>query len=290
MSFNEEMSEIEIDNVVTGVQLLIRENGFENGFEYALGQVREFPTCDNLIYSLGIILQPSLGLQSIECQNKYRDELAKLYFRIRNSENSEIRKEAISFLFYLHCEKGEYDKAIALLSDYPSDTKLMMAHLYQHKKEYKSSCVLLEQRMLEITVELQSILISLTQIALSEGREFDAEKFARIQKQIAMQFGILECTAYTAELECAIKKKDVKHCIKVLSLLLSAMEKKLKNTPNILYQHLNLSDSYMENLPQQLLASIVEQLELELDDETSFLKESLEFQSLLQRYREYLRK
>lgn len=105
MSFNEEMSEVEIKNVVMKVQSIIQEDGFEDGFQFALDQVRAFPTCENLIYSLGVFLQPSLGLQSVEHQSKYREELAKLYFRIRNSENIEIKKEAISFLFYLHCEK-----------------------------------------------------------------------------------------------------------------------------------------------------------------------------------------
>ena len=108
MSFNEEMSEVEIKNVVMKVQSIIQEDGFEDGFQFALDQVRAFPTCENLIYSLGVFLQPSLGLQSVEHQSKYREELAKLYFRIRNSENIEIKKEAISFLFYLHCEKEEY--------------------------------------------------------------------------------------------------------------------------------------------------------------------------------------
>ena len=134
LSFNEEMSEIEINNVVMTVQSIIQEDGFEKAFQYTLEQVRAFPTCENLIYSLGIILQPSLGLQPIDQQHKYREEFAKLYFRIRNSENIEIKKEAVSFLFYLYCEKGEYDNAAALLSDYPADTKLMMAHLHQQKK------------------------------------------------------------------------------------------------------------------------------------------------------------
>ena len=131
MSFTEEMSEVEINNVVTKVQSIIQEDGVEQGFQFALEQVRAFPTCENLIYSLGVFLQPSLELQPIDQQNKYREELAKLYFRIRNSENIEIKKEAISYLFYLYCKKREYDKATALLSDYPDDTKLMMAHLYQ---------------------------------------------------------------------------------------------------------------------------------------------------------------
>ena len=286
MSFNEEMSEIEINNVVLKVQSLIQEDGFEKGFQFALNQVRAFPTCENLIYSLGVFLQPSLGLQSEENQNKYREELAKLYFRVRNSENIEIKKEANSFLFYLHCEKEEYDKAAALLRDYPADTKLMMAHLHQYKKEYKPACVLLERRMLEIGVELESILISLTQVALSESRWDDAEKLACIQEQIAKQFGILECTAYTAKLECAINKKDAEYCTKILSSLLASMEKSSNVSPNPLYKHLNLSDSNMDNLPRQLLSSMIEQLKL--DDETSFLKESPEFHSLLQRYGEYL--
>ncbi len=285
LSFNEEMSEIEINNVVMTVQSIIQEDGFEKAFQYALEQVRAFPTCENLIYSLGIILQPSLGLQPIDQQHKYREELAKLYFRIRNSENIEIKKEAVSFLFYLYCEKGEYDNAAALLSDYPADTKLMMAHLHQQKKEYEPSCVLLEHRMLEIAVELQSILISLTQIALSEKRSADAEKLACIQEQIAKQFGILECTAYTAQLECAVYAKDAERCTQVLSLILSSMEENWNIASFALYQHLNLSDKNIENLPQQLLSSMIEQLLL--DDDASFLKENLAFQSLMQRYREY---
>lgn len=288
MSFNEEMSEVEINNVVMKVQSIIQENGFEKGFQFALDQVRAFPTCEKLIYSLGVFLQPSLGLQSVEYQNKYREELAKLYFRIRNSENIEIKKEAISFLFYLHCEKEEYDKAATLLSDYPADTKLMMAHLHQQKNEYEPACVLLEHRMLEIAVELQSVLISLTQVALAEGRGDDAEELACIQEQIAKQFGILECTAYTAKLECAINKKDAECCTKILSLLLASMEERSDISSNVLYKHLNLSDDNMENLPRQLLSSMIEQLKFELYDETSFLKENSEFQSLLQRYEEYL--
>lgn len=288
MSFNEEMSEVEINNVVMKVQSIIQEDGFEDGFQFALDQVRAFPTCENLIYSLGVFLQPSLGLQSVEHQSKYREELAKLYFRIRNSENIEIKKEAISFLFYLHCEKEEYEKAATLLNDYPADTKLMMAHLHQQKKEYEPACVLLEHRMLEIAVEMQSILIALTQVSLSENRGDDAEELACIQEQLAKQFGILECTAYTAKLECAINKKDAEYCTKILSLLLASMEGKTDISSNILYKHLNLFDDNMENLPRQLLSSMIEQLKSELHDETSFLKENSEFQSLLRRYREYL--
>lgn len=226
-----------------------------------------------------------MELQPIDQQNKYREELAKLYFRIRNSENIEIKKEAISYLFYLYCKKREYDKATALLSDYPDDTKLMMAHLYQQKKEYEPSCVLLEHRMLEIAVELQSILVSLTQIALSEKRSADAEKLACIQEQMAKQFGILECTAYTAQLECAVNEKDAERCTQVLSLILSSMDEKWNISSSALYQHLNLSDENIENLPQQLLSSMIEQLLL--DDDTSFLKENLAFQSLMQKYREH---
>ena len=101
MSFNEEMSEVEINNVVMKVQSIIQKDGFEKGFQFALDQVRAFPTCENLIYSLGVFLQPSLGLQSVECQSKYREEFAKLYFRIRNSENIEIRRAEL--LFYSIC-------------------------------------------------------------------------------------------------------------------------------------------------------------------------------------------
>ena len=115
-----------------------------------------------------------------------------------------------------------------------------------------------------------------------------AEELACIQEQLAKQFGILECTAYTAKLECAISKKDAEYCTKILSLLLASMEGKTDISSNILFKHLNLSDDNIENLPRQLLSSMIEQLKFELYDETSFLKENPEFQSLLRRYGEYL--
>ena len=135
---------------------------------------------------------------------------------------------------------------------------------------------------------MQDILIALTQVSLSENRRNDAEELACIQEQLAKQFGILECTAYTAKLECAISKKDAEYCTKILSLLLASMEGRMDISSNILFKHLNLSDDNIENLPRQLLSSMIEQLKSELHDETSFLKENSEFQSLLRRYREYL--
>ena len=125
----------------------------------------------------------------------------------------------------------------------------------------------------------------MTQIALSEKRSADAEKLACIQEQMAKQFGILECTAYTAQLECAVNEKDAERCTQVLSLILSSMDEKWNISSSALYQHLNLSDENIENLPQQLLSSMIEQLLL--DDDTSFLKENLAFQSLMQKYREH---
>lgn len=154
--------------------------------------------------------------------------------------------------------KENHEKAATLLNDYPADTKLMMAYLHQQKKEYEPACVLLEHRMLEIAVEMQSILIALTQVSLSENRGDDAEELACIQEQLAKQFGILECTAYTAKLECAINKKDAEYCTKILSLLLASMEGKTDISSNILYKHLNLSDDNMENLPRQLLSSMID--------------------------------
>ena len=138
---------------------------------------------------------------------------------------------------------------------------------------------------MEIAVELQSILIALTQISLSENRGDDAEELACIQEHLSKQFGILECTAYTAQLECAINERDAERCTQVLSLLLGSMKKKWNISSSVLYQHLNLSDSSIESLPQQLLSSMIEQLEL--DDDASFLKENPAFQVLMQEYREH---
>ena len=46
------MSEVEINNVIMKVQSIIQEDGFEDGFQFALDQVRAFPTCENLCLNL----------------------------------------------------------------------------------------------------------------------------------------------------------------------------------------------------------------------------------------------
>ncbi len=70
-------------------------------------------------------------------------------------------------MFYLHCEKEEYEKAATLLNDYPADTKLMLAHLQSTKKGIEPAvCFYLEHRMFgNRKVEMQSILIALTKVS-----------------------------------------------------------------------------------------------------------------------------
>ena len=52
LSFQDDLSDVEIANFVEEVDKTVQEKGYETAFQMAITKIRDFPTCENLMYSV----------------------------------------------------------------------------------------------------------------------------------------------------------------------------------------------------------------------------------------------
>lgn len=50
LSFQEDLTDIEIENFVNELDSMVREQGYETAFQAAVGKIQEYPTCDRLLF------------------------------------------------------------------------------------------------------------------------------------------------------------------------------------------------------------------------------------------------
>ena len=51
LSFNEDLTDIEIENFVNELDKVVQEQDYQTAFQMAIDKIHEYPTCERLIYS-----------------------------------------------------------------------------------------------------------------------------------------------------------------------------------------------------------------------------------------------
>lgn len=283
MSFNDNLTDIEIKHIIIELENKIEKQDYDTGFQFAMNVIRDFPTCEELIFPVVLSLHTYLSTIPFIEQSNYKGKIEHLYSRLIQSETIEIRKEAVYYLFAQYCERKEFEQAEKLLDNLPIDKKVLLATLYMDQGNYNATSKLLEQRLFEDVIELQTILTNMTKIALLENKVIHAKAIADILSAMINLFDLMDCTAFNAQLDCAVKEKDQEQSLLLLSCTLNAMNKKWNISESILYQHLDLSGANVENFSSFLLPAFIE--ELETDEELDFLRENETFKQLLKQYK-----
>lgn len=283
LSFQEDLSGAEIENMEKTVMKIIHEKGYAEGFQFAIEKIHEYPTCDLLIFTLANLLENSLSLVK---ENKvYKDELERLYKRITESDNEEIRSEAIYKLGSRYIERGELDKAeklIATLQGTPFDNKVRIANLYLQQNYLDQAAAVFEHKLLEVIIDLQAILGGMMTIAIQENRNQDAQQLADVCEQITLQFDMMDCTAYITQFEYASATQDVDKSIAALEKLTSAMTKEWELANSLFFRQLKTIDlKEANNYRESLLPVLVQALEVET--ELDFLRDNKDFQKMVTR-------
>lgn len=284
MSFNEDLTDIEVKQIVFEIEKIIETKSYKNGFQLALTYIRDFPTCEALIYSTALSLNTYLVVLPDEEQEAYLDKIESLYSRICESKDHEIRNKALDFLFMRYCARGEYEQAENIIEQFSLDKKVPMANLYMEQGNSKAAKILFESRLFEDVTELQNILHSMVKIALSDDKIEEAKTFASILEKTAVLFNVMPYIAYTAQMECAIYQQDPQITLLFLSKLMDETDEKWEVSSSILYDSLDLSSANVDNFTPQLLSAFVR--EFQTAAELEFLKDNIEFNDLLARYKD----
>lgn len=286
LSFKEDLSDKEIGSIINDLSLLINDKGFEVGFEKAMDKVHEYPTCDKLNFNIALTLCGAMFMYDVKDKEIYEVEIEKLFEKAYNSEDLEVRNQAIPMIINKYFEKKQYDKAQEYIDKLPSfnyDKKTLQGRLYKELKEYDKACEVFEGKLLSTTGEIFSSLLFMMEIALEENRNEDAKYFASIIEKTSKLYDLWEYNSYVAYFELYSKQKDAENCVEVLKKMLPAMQNKWDIENSNLYKHIKRKDDE-KGINKKFFSSFINTLIKSCDNELSFLKNNKEFLALIDKY------
>ncbi len=286
MSFQDDLSDVEIVNFVDEIDKTVQEKGYETAFQMAMDKIHDFPTCENLIYSVVMYLTGALILYNISELERYEKVFEAFYEQLSHGQNTEIRETAISMLISYSLNRKDFSKAEELINTLPSssiDKEERIAILYTEQGKFLDALKIWEHRILNSITKIQTALMNMLDIAVKEERIEDADFYADIYEQVSKLFYVMQWIPYNAKLSLSVIKKDKKECLAALKSILTAMREKWKPEENPLYKHLDGSGTNI--FSERLLAMFQE--EMENGNEFAFMESSQEYQQLLQELRNY---
>ena len=280
LSFQEDLIDIEIENFVNDLDKTVQEQSYEAAFQKAMDKIREYPTCDRLIYSAILYLEGALALYNVSSGERYQEVYETFYRRLAASEIPEIRDTATSMLISYARNRGDFAKAEELINALPFsaiDKEEQLGILYQRQERYQDAEKIWEHRVIKGVAELQRDLINMLEIALHEKRDKDAEFLADLQESLNRQFYFPEWMCYNAHLQLALVKKDKDESLSILQKMLPSMKKEWKIQHSPLYRNADGNDSTW--LSGRLAKTFAD--EIANNEEYAFLREGSELEELL---------
>ena len=279
LSFNEDLTDIEIENFVNELDEIVQEQNYMSAFQMAIDKIHEYPTCDKLLYSATLYLDGALFLYSVPEPEQYRETFETFYKRLSVNEIPEIRDTAISMLISYARNRGEYSKAEELINMLPFSTidrEEQLAILYHKQKKYEDAEKIWEHRVLKGVTDIQTALINMLEIALLEKCNDNAEFCGYVQNYypsiLFPRVDALQC-----HLLLAIDKKNKDECLSILKKMLPAMKKEWNVQDCQLYR--NAKDSESTLFSSRLADTLCD--ELATKEEYAFVRDCIEFRELM---------
>ena len=161
MSFQDDLSDVEIVNFVNEVDKMVREKDYDTAFKMGIDKIHEYPTCEGLTYSVIMYLNGALFLYGVAEPELYEETFIEFYERLSTSENIEIKETVISMLISYNRKIKNYSKAEELINTYPStsvDKEEQLAILYTEQDKFLDALKIWEHRVLNSVTEIQTAL------------------------------------------------------------------------------------------------------------------------------------
>lgn len=286
LSFKEELTEKEVAEFINYLAEIRENKGFEEIYEIAMKKVKEYPTCDFLVLNTALFLDGLLTMDG-DCKvhnEDYESVIESLYQRAAESSDGGIRSQAQSLLISKFMQRKEYDKAEEMLKLLPDrgsiDKKQLQVNLLIEYGELEEASKLEEEKLLSAVNEIQTILITLMEIALKENRMEDAKYIADVSGNSAKLFDLWEYNSYVAHFQFYSACKNYIKCIQTFIPMIKSLTHKwdLKKSP--LYRHMKTKEvdkGFGLKIQKNLIKAMYS------DEETSFLKDSQEVQALVKK-------
>lgn len=281
LSFEEELTAEEINSFVYEIDGKLKEETYEEAFQWAKGKIEQYPNCEQLIWQMALILDAWRLTKDIPDSEEYESYINSCYVRALDSEDENIRNRAADSLFGLYSRKEQYGKAEEYLNYFSSqnpERKRKQAFIYSKtnriNEAYKAYEELLFQGYNMMSMVFQDIYV----LAMKDKDKEKAHMLVQKQSKLANVFEMGEYYEVSYGLDLATAEKDVEATIETMERMLASVDKISDFTKSTLYAHMEfkkLEDKFITELHKNLLDNF-------RDEETySYMKKSKRWQGLV---------
>lgn len=247
LAYQEQLTDDEINGIVQKINDMFATEDFATVYEWAERKIKEYPSCNKLIWNVAIVLEARLLFDDQTDGKLYEPQIYTWYEQVLEDEDEDIRHKAADALFGFSMRKKDYAKAeeyLTYFSDYDPVKKLNRGRWY-----------------------------------MEQGEQENARYYAKKQGEIAHAFemGIYQQCSPMLEIVCA--QKDVKGTCQVVEQLLKHIESLYDFTNAKLYEHMTFrkpDESYAKEVRESLLEGF-------RDEETfGYMKSCKEWEQLIE--------
>ncbi len=227
-SFGKDLSDQEINLFLDEVVTVIRQDGFEVGYQMVMEKVREFPTCAPLLNSAAALLDGAQILYGRDQAEQYEGEIEKLYERAVFYGDQKIRDSANNMLIIKYLRQKKFDKAETLWETLPEttiDKQRLKATICMQKGETEEAIGILKKELHRATSEVQSILTLMMSSYQKLHKEEEAELCVEKIKETVETFHYWDYAKYAADMQRGIHQKDKERTLSALRRMFESMKK-----------------------------------------------------------------
>ncbi len=283
LSFQEELTQEEINEIVSEADLKLKETSYDEAFRWAKKKLEQYPNCEQLILNIAVIFDAQRILQKVAEEEEYDKYICSLYIRVLDSDDEAMRIRAADSLVGYCMRKKEYEKAEKYLEYFSvqnPERKRKQAQIYAEtgrvQEAYKAYEELLFADYQKASLELHGMYM----LALQDDDRKRAHRYIDKQKELARCFEMGKYYEVSCGLELATLEKDADAVVAVMKDMLSGVEQigDFTNTP--LYEHMDFKE-----IREEFIAEIKENLLKCFRDEESFgfLKNDERWQELVKK-------
>ena len=159
------------------------------------------------------------------------------------------------------------------------DLNRLQGRLYIKKGEFDKASELFSYKLIEATTDIFTILISMMEIALKDGRKEDAKYFAEILDKTTDLYDLWDYNGQVGYFKLYSDEKDADNFVIVLKKMLEAMKKPWNPSKSKLYANMKVNQS--EEGFEQFIDTFVNTLKSDVEGELGFVKNNEEFNELI---------
>lgn len=249
LSFQDELTAEEINRLVYETDSRLKNQTYEEAFQWARGIMETYPNCEQLIWQMAVIFDARRLTDDVSDKEKYDDYICDCYVRVLDSEDENLRTRAADSLFGFYSRKGQYDKAEEYLSYYSiqnPERKRKQADIYSKTDRAEEAYKAYEELLFSYYGMISLTLNGIYMLAMQEKDMEKAHMLAEKQGELAKLFEMGRYQEVSCRLELAAAEKDADATIETMKKMLSAIDDISDFRNSSLYEHMSFKETREE--------------------------------------------